>query len=144
MTPVDFPGMNVVVARDQPEYRPLPSRVLEGVTTSFWAFTPEDLGMLWATRVIYYRQLTFEQPLQPTFLSFCLQNATHRLNARLGATPRTFGKSLDALCAVTARWEIEEGLLHVARDVGGVFVHQQNGGRPLHPQIVAVNLVDLS
>lgn len=66
MTPVDFPQSNAVLAKDQPEYLPLPVHVsTHGVVTSCWEFTVDELSELLKTKRIWLQQLTFNAPLQP-------------------------------------------------------------------------------
>lgn len=70
MHPIEFPGHNVVIAKDQPQYLPLPARVTaDGEVTSCWAMSwRERLRVLFAGR-IYVTNLTFRQPLQPQRIS---------------------------------------------------------------------------
>lgn len=66
MSPTEFKGVNVVYAKDQPEYLPLPVMKLEdGTVISCWELTDEDLKMINETKRVYVSQLTFNQPLQP-------------------------------------------------------------------------------
>lgn len=66
MTPVDFPQATVVIAKDQPEYQPLPAHVSShGVVTSCWELTVDELSELLKTKRIWLQQLTFGAPLQP-------------------------------------------------------------------------------
>jgi len=68
MKPVEFPEQNVVYAKDQPEYEPLPAHRTddrESAVTSCWEISDEDLAEIIATRRIYVTQLTFRHPLQP-------------------------------------------------------------------------------
>lgn len=66
MTPITFPQANVVYAKDQPEYLPLPAcRTPEGIMVSCWKLTwRERLRVLWTGRV-FVSVMTFNQPLQP-------------------------------------------------------------------------------
>ena len=70
MMPIEFAGQNVVFAKDQPEYLPLPAmRTLDGEVTSCWGMTwRERLRVLW-TRRVYITLLTFGEPLQPQIVS---------------------------------------------------------------------------
>ena len=66
MTPVSFPGMTTVFAKDQPEYQALPAHVsVRGVVTSCWEFTDAELAELLNTKCLWLQQLTFGAPLQP-------------------------------------------------------------------------------
>lgn len=66
MTPIGFPEQNVVFAKDQPQYQPLPAyRSREGQVISCWRLTLwERLCLLFSGR-LWLRQLTFGDPLQP-------------------------------------------------------------------------------
>lgn len=70
MKAVEFNGHNVVYAKDQPEYLPLPAhRSKEGEVTTCWELSfLERLKVLWTGRV-YLTQLTFNEPLQPVRMS---------------------------------------------------------------------------
>ncbi len=68
MTPIEFPEHNVVFAKDQPEYLPLPAHKSSGVAgevTSCWRPSWKELLTLVWRRKIYLTQLTFGNPLQP-------------------------------------------------------------------------------
>lgn len=72
MKPIEFDGQNVVFAKDQPEYQPLPARVSnnpERTVTSCWELTDEELAIVMATKRIYCGMFTFGQPLQPLLLT---------------------------------------------------------------------------
>lgn len=73
-TPITFDEVTNVIAKDQPEYIPLPSYQYQadpqGTVVFCWQFTPDELlaianndGKLWHT------VLTFGHPLQPIMLS---------------------------------------------------------------------------
>jgi hypothetical protein len=69
---LDFPGRNVVIAKDQPEYLPLPAYRVPGdrygrlvcCWTMSWR---ERLRLLWSGKV-WHTVMTFNQPLQPQLL----------------------------------------------------------------------------
>ena len=77
MEPVDFtdeeravlpPHEEVTFARNQPQYRPLPTVILdgrEGRVISRWTLSPEERAAIAAGEDIYLEQLTFGNPLQP-------------------------------------------------------------------------------
>lgn len=70
MTPIEFDGQTHVLAKDQPEYRPLPVQVyttaeLDIAMLSCWELTDEDIEILRQTRKLWLSQLTFGNPLQP-------------------------------------------------------------------------------
>jgi len=66
MTPCDFPEQNVVYAKDQKEYLPLPAhRSTGGRVICCWSLSwRERLAILLRGR-LWLSVLTFNQPLQP-------------------------------------------------------------------------------
>ena len=65
MKPIEFPGANVVWAKDQPEYQPLPARVEGDITLTCWRLTWwERLKVLLLGR-LWLQQMNYRQPLQP-------------------------------------------------------------------------------
>ena len=69
MKAIEFPEQTCIYAKDQPEYIPLPvhKRLGDetGQVTSCWQFTwKERLRILFGAK-LYWRQLTFNNPLQP-------------------------------------------------------------------------------
>lgn len=66
MNAIEFPEQNTVYAKDQPEYFPLPvNRTDGGQVTSCWSFTwKERIKILFGAK-LFWRQLTFNNPLQP-------------------------------------------------------------------------------
>lgn len=73
MTPIEFEGQTVVIAKDQPQYLPLPARRVandpEGRVTCCWQLTPEERAVVARTGQIWQQVLTFGDPLQPQILS---------------------------------------------------------------------------
>lgn len=66
MKPIEFPGQNVIFAKDQPEYQPLPAiRLQDGTVISCWQFTDDEIEAVLKTKCLFLKQLTFNQPLQP-------------------------------------------------------------------------------
>ena len=58
----------VVLAKDQPQYTPLPVIIehgLEGRMTSRWTFTDQERVKIMAGEDIFIQQLTFGHPFQP-------------------------------------------------------------------------------
>lgn len=53
MKPVEFPGVNVVFAKDQPEYMPLPAMKIpndpQGLIITKWQLSPEELERIKAS-----------------------------------------------------------------------------------------------
>ena len=57
---------NCTYAENQPEYLPLPAhRSEEGIVTSCWELSDEEMEILLKTKKIYLQVLTFNKPLQP-------------------------------------------------------------------------------
>ena len=70
MKPTTFHEQTVVIAKDQPEYIPLPAHITdEGVATFCWELTLKERIKLLFSGKIWHRVLTFRQPLQPQLLS---------------------------------------------------------------------------
>ena len=70
MKPVIFKGANVTFAENQPEYTPLPAfKDEEGNVVTCWEISNEDFEKLVETRRIYLSIKTFNNPLQPIFMT---------------------------------------------------------------------------
>lgn len=70
MKPIKFEGHNVVFAEDQKEYTPLPAFKAEnGTVVTCWELTHEDFVKLVETKRIYLSVMTFNNPLQPVYLT---------------------------------------------------------------------------
>lgn len=70
MKPVEFAGSNVVFAKDQPEYLPLPAqKTTDGQVTTCWKLSAWERVKLLFTGRLFLRMLTFNAPLQPVLLS---------------------------------------------------------------------------
>lgn len=68
MKPIEFPGVNITLAKDQPEYQPLPAMRLEdgyGSVITCWELTDEEIETIVRSKRLYLKQLTFGSPLQP-------------------------------------------------------------------------------
>lgn len=68
---IKFQGHNVVFAKDQPEYMPLPAlRVggLQGEIICCWQLSWRERLRMLVTGKIWHSVLTFQQPLQPQLL----------------------------------------------------------------------------
>lgn len=77
MIPVEFAQVNLVIAKDQPEYQPLPvcrrPCTFEGFQDSTevvacFQMTPEEIAVVQATGKIWLRVMPFGMPLQPLML----------------------------------------------------------------------------
>lgn len=66
MKPIQFESVNVVFAKDQKEYLPLPAhRDEEGVVTTCWNFNwKERLKILFSGKM-FLQMLSFNRPLTP-------------------------------------------------------------------------------
>lgn len=70
MEPVAFEGHNVILGKDQPEYRPLPAfHSPDGQVITCWRLTGEELMQVLQTGRIWMSQFTFGRPFQPVSLS---------------------------------------------------------------------------
>ena len=72
MQPIEFKGQNVIYAKDQPQYLPLPALQLpNGEVISCWQLSDEEFERLSKTRCLYIMQCCFTDkdgninPLQP-------------------------------------------------------------------------------
>lgn len=66
MKPIEFPGYNIIIAKDQPQYQPLPAiRLPDGEVITCWELTKEEIEIIKTTGKLYLKQLTFNKPLQP-------------------------------------------------------------------------------
>lgn len=70
MTPVTFNGQTHVIAKDQPEYIPLPAHIAtDGVVTCCWQLTWKERIELMVSGRLWHQILTFHTPLQPQKLA---------------------------------------------------------------------------
>lgn len=70
MKAIKFKGHNVVYAENQPEYNPLPAFKDEnGTIVTCWELTNEDFERIVETRRIYLSVMTFNNHLQPVYLT---------------------------------------------------------------------------
>lgn len=68
---IEFPEQTVIIAKDQPQYRPLPAyqyRDLEGTIAFCWKLNWRDRLKVLLTGKLWHQVLTFNQPLQPQLL----------------------------------------------------------------------------
>lgn len=66
MKPVEFAEQNVVFAKDQPEYLPLPAYISPaGEVTSCWQMDWRERLRVLRTGRVFFTALTFGAPLQP-------------------------------------------------------------------------------
>ena len=70
MKPIEFKEQNVVYAKDQKEYQPLPALKFEdGTVVTCWVLSWKEVIKLVFTRKVWLSVLTFNKPLQPTLLT---------------------------------------------------------------------------
>jgi hypothetical protein len=73
MKPIDFPETTLVIAKNQPQYLPLPSyryeRDDEGRVVFCWKLTWAERFAVLFGGLLWHQVLTFNRPLQPTLLS---------------------------------------------------------------------------
>jgi hypothetical protein len=72
MTPIEFKEQNVVFAKDQPEYMPLPAfrnDSPQGEVVSCWKLSLKERLKLLFTGRLWVCLLTFNKPLTPSFFT---------------------------------------------------------------------------
>jgi hypothetical protein len=68
MKPKNFPGVNIVFGEGQPQYQPLPAlRTPDGTVITCWELSDEEIETITKNRCMYFKQATFNNPLQPIF-----------------------------------------------------------------------------
>jgi hypothetical protein len=68
MKPIEFNGSNVVFAKDQKQYDPLPAFRDKVQAVSCWELTEDEMAEINKTGVVWLSQLHHGQPLQPVRL----------------------------------------------------------------------------
>lgn len=72
MKPVEFKHQNIVFAKDQPEYQPLPAlRIdsLEGEVVSCWKLSFKERVKIIFTGRVWLSLMSFNKPLTPSYLA---------------------------------------------------------------------------
>ena len=69
MKPIEFPQQNIVWAKNQPPYLPLPAYTDEKWTISCWKLTLKDYIKLLLGGKLWLFHKNFGEPLQPQSLS---------------------------------------------------------------------------
>ena len=72
MKPVKFEGYNIIIAKDQPQYLPLPAyaaRDTTGTVVCCWQLSWRERFKLLFTGKLWHQILTFNKPLQPQHLN---------------------------------------------------------------------------
>jgi len=68
MKSIKFPGCDIEIGKDQPEYNILHAMVVpnaEGEVIMCFELTDEEVEQICRTKRIYYKRLTFGKPFQP-------------------------------------------------------------------------------
>lgn len=73
MKPIEFKEQNVVFAKDQPEYQPLPARRCDDTENipviSCWKMSFKERLIVLFTGKVWLNLLSFGKPLTPSFLT---------------------------------------------------------------------------
>jgi len=73
MKPVEFPEQTVVIAKHQPEYRPLPAHRFagdpQGRIACCWKLTWRERITVMISGKLWHQVLTFNQPLQTQLIT---------------------------------------------------------------------------
>ena len=69
MKPIEFEEQNVIYAKDQPQYQPLPALKENDTTITCWELSEEDKKILNETGVVWLSQMNFGSPLQPVLMT---------------------------------------------------------------------------
>ena len=72
MNPIEFKHQNIIFAKDQPEYLPLPALKFdtpEGEVVSCWKLTFKERVLIMFTGKVWLSLLSFNKPLTPSFLA---------------------------------------------------------------------------
>lgn len=78
MKPIEFEGVNVTYAKDQPEYLPLPAqRINNNTILTCWELTDEEIEKMIDTKKIWIGIMTFNKPLQPFLPSVNKEDITN-------------------------------------------------------------------
>ena len=68
---IEFDEQNVIIAKDQPEYLPLPAHIFNdncGTVAFCWKLSLSERLKLLFSGALWHRVLTFNKPLQPVIL----------------------------------------------------------------------------
>lgn len=72
MKPIEFPEQNVVFAKDQPEYQPLPAfrnDSPQGEVITCWQLSFSERLRILFTGKLWVSLMTFNKPLTPSFFT---------------------------------------------------------------------------
>ncbi|HEY3655458.1 MAG TPA: hypothetical protein VGL34_10845 [Steroidobacteraceae bacterium] len=66
---IEFPGHTVVIAKDQPEYFPMPAHISrEAVVTCCWRLTARERWRILWRGIVWHQIMTFGDRVQPQIL----------------------------------------------------------------------------
>jgi hypothetical protein len=69
MNLIEFPEQTIVIAKNQPEYKPMYAHIDgNGIVTCCWKLSLLDRLEVLLTGKIWHQVMTFKQPLQPQLL----------------------------------------------------------------------------
>lgn len=99
MTLIEFPEQTVVIAKDQPEYLPLPAHGFsdiphQGRIAFCWRLTWMERFVVLFRGVLWHQVLTFNQPLQPQLLQVGKPAFPAPLPVEVGGAPTLSGGAL--------------------------------------------------
>ena len=70
MKPISFPEVNLIFAKDQPQYIALPGyRSEDGIVVTCWGMTWRERLKVFLTGRVWFRTMTFGNPLYPQSMS---------------------------------------------------------------------------
>jgi len=70
MNPKNFPEVNTVIAKNQPEYRPIPAHVSSYFVVTFcWKLSFRERLAVLFNGELWHQVRTFDRPLQPQKLT---------------------------------------------------------------------------
>ena len=72
MKPIEFKHQNVVFAKDQPEYQPLPALKIDsqqGEVVCCWKMSVKERLKVLFTGKVWVSLMTFNKPLTPSYIS---------------------------------------------------------------------------
>lgn len=139
MKPITFKQQNVVYAKDQPEYQPLPALRLdtpEGQVISCWKMSFKERIKIFFTGKVWVSLMSFNKPLTPSYISvnrkdvFSIPDDSLRINRKidtilwnLGIMILWFGYRIRKYQyepkQYNLRWEFGVAILKVGYDLRG-------------------------
>lgn len=139
---VEFPEQSIVIAKDQPEYLPLPAHRFEdaeGRICCCWSLSwRERLRVLFSGR-IWHQVLTFHKPLQPQLLMVqkpIMLDRMQQLQAQAARARQQFVQKTHALDSSLHEWlevttveQLSEGYRKYICQCGGERV-EETGRQP--------------